>query len=1249
MKITFVYPKFEKFLSNNPELDDGLIDYFLGDFTTPPSLGIPILASLTPKEFDVELIDDNAGDKIDFAADTDLVAINCFTPQASRAFEIADGYRAHGKKVIIGGFFPSFMADECLKHVDSVNIGEGEPTWPVILQDLKNGNLKKIYKGGCSFNLAEMKIPRRDLFYQKDYYDWDEDLVQLTRGCSYSCAMCAIPAHMGTKIRYRPIEKVVEEIKQLKYENVYLADDTLFFTQSKMVEYSTKLLNSLIGLNKKYFVSSTMALNTNKDFLDLIAKAGVKNFYCTLNVDPISIKAISGSKKETQMLIDLVKALEDRDIRFFGSCAIGRDWDQKGISDKVLELFVNANIHTSEFFIFTPYPGSVHWERLLSQNRIISKNWTHYNGAHVVFKPLNMTEDELYNEFINLWKNFFKLQKDTHAASLEPATWKNGNKSIGKPLERLGAKGQAVITGIGALSPIGNSIGEIEKSLWEGKHGIAKATRFDASFFRTDLVGEIKNFNPEKYLSKEEIKEYDDRYLQYAIATARMAILDAKINLDSNKPACDIAMVLGTCNGGLLSAEEEYKWLHKKSNNAFNEKMNLQAQYYGFGKALSKALGIVGETWIVTTACSSTMAALTVAATLIYLGYYKKVLVGGADALCVANVSGFNGLKAISTQRVAPFSLPVGLNIGEASCFWFLEEMEHALLRHIKIYGKIAGYALTSDAYHPTAPDPRGEGVYKTLKAALLDAQIKIEDIGCINAHGTGTEANDRAESKGIAKFMQNNSIPVTSTKSFFGHCMGATGILEATCNLLAMNKGFIPPTLNFSSPRPGCNLDYVPNVAREKKYDAFISANYAFGGNNAAVCITKWDFPIPPRKVNNTRVVITGLGMVTSLGLGVEKNLQSLCSQNVGIGPIERLNLNGTKSKLAGLVKNFSEQDVDKRLDFSNLNLISKYAVSACKLALDHANLRISPKNTDDIGIAMGVCNGPPESDHMNSVFKSENFEPHIGCFSNITANSTSGWVSNCLCIKGINITLSPGHHAGLASVAYAYNSLKENRAKAIIAAASDEIYPQSYYNYDMIGFLKYGDFEKNYSIDFNDYKRKVIGEGAAAIVMETLESAIARNANIIAEVISYGMTTDGKEFENQSLDHEGLNRCCTIALNRAKIDWKDINLIVWAPQGNIQDKKILDVLTQNNIKDVPIVTTSLNTGYIETCSILVSLGCVLESLKYRIELWPQKTGLKEIDNIKLRDFPKYIIAMASSDLGYNFAAIFKTGKFVS
>jgi 3-oxoacyl-[acyl-carrier-protein] synthase II len=1263
MRITFVYPKFEKFLASLPELDQGLVNYFLGDFTTPPSLGIPLLAALTPPDIEIELIDDNSGQPIDYDAPTDLVAINCFTPQAKRALEIADHYRAHGRKVVMGGLFPSFMADECLRHADAVNVGEGEPTWRQIIEDARSGSLKPQYDGGCSTDLETLPAARREIFYRHDFYDWDEDLVQLTRGCSYTCAMCSLPAQMGGRIRFRPIERVVEEIRGLRHENVYLADDTLFFPHRKMNEYARALFRALEPLGKKYFVSSTMALNTDREFLDLAARAGVRNFYCTLNVDPFSIKALKGDARERQKLIDLVKAIEDRGIRFFASCALGRDWDDAHIADQILDLFAAAGIHTAEFFIFTPYPGSVQWERLLRQKRIFDFDWSHYNGAHVVSQPQNLTPEQLREQFIKVWREFFRAQKPQHAAHLEPATWQDGVQVLGKPMQRQGARTQAVITGLGILSPIGQDAATVTDALRQGRHGLAPVSRFDGACFRTNLGGELKGFLPSQWLSQEELQEYDDPYLHYAIAAARLALQDAALVLNRNQVRHDIGLVLATCNGGLASAEAEYAWKHGRSSRPFDERMNLQAQYYGFGKALANALGIAGETWVVTTACSSSTVALGLAQTLIQRGYYDTILVGAADVLCVANVSGFDALKATSTGRMAPFSLRYGLNIGEGACFWVVETLEKALLRRGRCLGRLAGHATTSDAYHPTTPDPRGQGVYRTLANALADSGLTLADIGCINGHGSGTEANDRAESRGVAKFINGQPVPLVSTKSFFGHCMGVTGLLEATSQLLAMNAGFIPPTLNFSRPRPGCTLDYVPNQARPKKYQAFISANYAFGGNNAAVVVTQWDAPVVPRQRSQERVVITGLGTITSAGLGIQQTLTNLRRNAVCLSPVASFPLRQARSKLVGQVAPFPASAIDRRLDFSSLNNISRFAVAAGRLALDHAGLKLTPNNGDDAGVVMGVCNGPSEMGHMDSVFSSGTFAADVTSFSNITANSTAGWVSHALYLKGVNASLSPGPHAGLQSLAYAYDALVENRARVLLAGAADEVYAQTFYNYDGIGFLFAGEEEADYRLRPGSDKRKVLGEGAAMLCLETASAATQRDARVLAEILGYGMSMDVEGFLAPNLGSSGLTRAVGLALSRANLSAADIGLLVWAPQGNRQDLKVIRACEEiwgEDFPRLPLVTTTFNTGYIESASILVSLAAALTALvgssepsDIRIsdfgfrpfDLWPQRTGLPELDLRKLERPPEFLLALASTDLGYNFAAVFRLG----
>ncbi|MFC1704320.1 beta-ketoacyl synthase N-terminal-like domain-containing protein [Candidatus Omnitrophota bacterium] len=1091
-----------------------------------------------------------------------------------------------------------------------------------------------------------MRVPQRDIFYNKKNYDWDEDLVQITRGCSYTCAMCAIPAHMGSRIRFRPIDQVVEEIKTLKYDNVYLADDVLFFPQRRIAEYVTQLLKELIPLNKKYFVSSTMALRTEPAFLDLVAKAGVRNFYCTMNVDPVSIKALQGGKKEQQMLCDLVKNIEERGIRFFGSFAIGRDWDDTSIADRIIELSNKAHIRTSEFFLFTPYPGTVHWDRLQRQGRIFDYTWKHYNGAHIVAHHPTMSDDQLYGQFMKVWKEFFKKNKDQHAVHLAPIVYEGDKVVAGKQLQKKGVRGHAVITGLGFVSPIGNDKETLVESLKNGRHGIAPIKQFDASYFSTNLGAEIKDFNPDGRLSDNERRDFDDPYIQHGVVAARKAIEDAGIQLPTDKISRDVAVVLGTCNGGLISGEKEYRWIHGKSDVAFDEKMNLLVKYYAFGKAIANALKIGGELWMVTTACSSTTAAIGLAQTLIQRGYYKKVLVGGSDSLSLASMSGFNGLKALASAQTAPFSVPAGLNIGEAACFWFVEEMEHALLRNARCYGKIAGYATSSDAYHPTAPDPRGDGVFRTLTAALGHAGIDIKDIGYINAHGTGTEANDRAESKGIAKFIKELPIPAVSLKSFFAHCMGTTGILEATCSLLAMREGFIPPTINFTRARPGCSLDYVPNTHRTKKHKSFISANYAFGGNNAAAVITEWNFPVPQKEKQSRRIVITGAGSVTSLGLTIEETLRALRAGKKGIGSIERLGLKNMKSDLAGLVPEFRAADIDKRIDFSDMNPISKFATAAAKHALESAQIRVGRANAENIGIAMGVCSGPSETDHMNSLFTSDNYQPNISCFSNITANSTAGWVSNALYLKGANISLAPGHHAGLQALAYAYDALSEGRAEHMITGAADEVYPNNYWKYDLIDYLYPKELEHDYRIRLDNIRQRVIGEGAGIVTMEPKELAEKRKVPILGEMLGYGMAMDAGNFLEQNLDIEGLVHACTLAIERSGIAPSDIDLIAWAPQGNVQDKKVIDAckyLLGQRYDCVPLVTTTFHTGYIESASIVVTLACVLSALKEGTGLWPQMTGLADIDNKILKNDPRTILVLGSSDIGYNFAVIVK------
>jgi 3-oxoacyl-[acyl-carrier-protein] synthase II len=1249
MKVTFVYPKFNKFLDSHPGLKDELTHYFLGSFTTPPSLGIPILASWTPPEVEIEFVDDNSGDPLCPESETDLVAINCFTPQARRAFEIADLYRARGRKVIMGGMFPSFRVEECLQHADAVNVGEGEPTWPQILRDAAAGALQRVYKGGSRFDLSRMRPPRRDLFYSRSQYDWDEDLVQLTRGCPFNCAMCVLPAHMGSHIRFRPIPQVVDEIRNLRFENVYLADDTLFLENRRIRAYTLELLQALQGAGKRYFVSSTLALNRDPALMTLMAKAGVANFYCTLNVDPVSKSAIAGKGPERRLLADLVKQLEDLGIRFFASFAVGRDWDDASIADRILELSAETGVRTAEFFLFTPYPGGLHWDRLESQQRLIDRDWSHYNGAHVVFRPQLMSPDTLLEQFLKVWRGFYRAQGSV--ARHEPSTWREGIQVVGKPLDRQGVVAQPAIVGLGVLSPIGNDAPAMLDALRQARHGLAPITRFDTSSFRTSIGGEVRGAEVPPLVNAGEVARYGDIYLAWAISAARVALREAGCLAPDGHAKEPMAMVLGTCNGGLLSAEEEYRWLHGRSTRHFSALDNLRSQYYGFAKAMAHALGLRGETWLVTTACSTTTAALGLAGDLIRRGDYRRVLVGGADSLCLSNMAGFDALKATSTGRTAPFSLPPGINIGEGAAFWVLEDMAQALLSDRPILGRLLGSAITSDAHHPTAPDPRGEGVSRTLRKVMEDSGLDLAELGCINAHGTGTEANDVAETKGLLRVFGNRPpVPVVSLKSFFGHAMGVTGLLEATANLLAMNDGFIPPTLNFSGPRPGCTLDYVPNQPRPSTYRAFLSANYAFGGNNAAVALARADFPAKPPATRRRPVVVTGLGAITPVGLSVQSLLAALRERRRGIGPVERLGLGKLDSGRAGLVPEYRAADVDRRLNFAGMNGITRYAVTAASQALAQAGIRVTPRNADAVGIAVGLCNGTPESPYMNSVFAKPVIEASVTAFPQVAPSSVAGFVAEALCCKGVNITLAPGPHAGLQSLAYAWRTVAGGKADVMLATAADEVYDQMFWNYDYMKYLWPDADAEAFRLRADDAVRKVVGEGAAVLALEPLDAARARGARPLAEILGYAGSMDADAFEGPCLASAGLQDACRLALERAGVGPGEVDLVVWAPQGNAQDDKMLEALRGvlgPDIGGLPLVTTTFNTGYSESASILVSLAACLAALQgAEGGLWPQLTGAEWIDRRTATRPIRNLLALGSTDIGLNQALVLRAGE---
>ncbi|MEA4900161.1 beta-ketoacyl-ACP synthase II [Desulfitobacterium sp.] len=410
-------------------------------------------------------------------------------------------------------------------------------------------------------------------------------------------------------------------------------------------------------------------------------------------------------------------------------------------------------------------------------------------------------------------------------------------------------KHRTVITGMGVISPVGNTVEDFWKSLTHGVSGIDFVTRFDVSDMPTKVAGEVKDFEPTNWLDKKESRHMD-RFAQFAVVAAKMALDDSGLDLDQidKKRA---ATVLGCGIGGVTTFEEQKEVMMAKGPgrvSPFFVPMLISNMAAGH---VSIAFGLQGPSSTVVTACASATNAIGEAMRLIEQGEADIVVAGGTEApLTPLAFAGFCSMKAMSTEKEDPkaASRPfdarrTGFVMGEGAGILILESLEHAQARKARIYAELAGYGSTADAYHITTPVPGGEGAARAMLKAIESAGVKPEDVDYINAHGTGTGANDSTETAAIKAVFGEyaNQVAISSTKSMTGHLMGATGAIEAIASVLAIQNGIIPPTINYGEVDPACDLDYVPNQARARNVKVALSNTFGFGGHNATIVIKEY------------------------------------------------------------------------------------------------------------------------------------------------------------------------------------------------------------------------------------------------------------------------------------------------------------------------------------------------------------------------------------------------------------------------
>ena len=411
-------------------------------------------------------------------------------------------------------------------------------------------------------------------------------------------------------------------------------------------------------------------------------------------------------------------------------------------------------------------------------------------------------------------------------------------------------KRRVVVTGLGAVTPLGIGAEKTWKALCAGKSGIGRISRFDTTNFQTKIAGEVKDFDPEDFLDKKQVRRMDS-FVHYCMASTIMAMEDSKLEItDQNSER--IGVLIGTGLGGLPTLEKNHTMLLEggpKKISPFFIPMMIANMAPG---QIAIHFGIKGPNTCVVTACAAGSHAIGDSYKLIQRGDADIVITGGTEAtITPLNIGGFNAMKAISTNNDEPekASRPFDKNRdgfvpAEGAGTIILEELELALKRGANIYGEIVGYGLTSDAFHITAPDPQGSGAARCMKMALLDANILPSEVNYINAHGTSTPMNDTIETLAIKTVFNEYSkkIPVSSTKSMTGHLLGAAGGVEAVFTILTIRDGIIPPTINYETPDPDCDLDYVPNVARRADVRIAISNSFGFGGTNATLVFKRFE-----------------------------------------------------------------------------------------------------------------------------------------------------------------------------------------------------------------------------------------------------------------------------------------------------------------------------------------------------------------------------------------------------------------------
>ncbi len=408
---------------------------------------------------------------------------------------------------------------------------------------------------------------------------------------------------------------------------------------------------------------------------------------------------------------------------------------------------------------------------------------------------------------------------------------------------------RVVVTGIGAVTPIGNNVNQFWDSLVSGKSGVDRIATFDPRQFDSQIAGEVRNYDPKATIPLKEAKRME-KFSQFAVTAAGEALKDCGLDMSKEDPY-EVGVIIGSGVGSLRIIEETHSIYLNRGPEKFSPFMIPLLLINMASGWISMLHGLKGPNTAIVSACATGTHAIGEASRMIRHGYAKAMVAGGTES-CITplGIGGFCALKALSKRNDEPqkASRPFdkdrdGFVMGEGAGIVVLEELEHAKARGAKIYGEVAGYALNGDAYHMTAPNPEGESAARCMEDALKDARMNASEITYLNAHGTSTDLNDKIETLAIKKVFKDHArkLQISSTKSMTGHTLGAAGGIEFVACCLSLERQALHPTINQTTPDPECDLDYIPNTARKTAVEACLSNSLGFGGHNTSIVVRKF------------------------------------------------------------------------------------------------------------------------------------------------------------------------------------------------------------------------------------------------------------------------------------------------------------------------------------------------------------------------------------------------------------------------